>query len=59
MVASLIKENKSLLDSSYELQLRLEESQSRINTLTQDLDAVREESQQGCFDPTLWTPLFR
>jgi diguanylate cyclase len=46
VVESLIKENKTLLDSSYELQLRLEESQSRINALTQDLDAVREESQQ-------------
>jgi len=46
VVASLIKENRSLLDSSYELQLRLEESQSRINTLTHDVDAVREESQQ-------------
>ena len=33
VVASLIKENKSLLDSSYELQLRLEESQNRINIL--------------------------
>jgi diguanylate cyclase len=46
VVESLIKENETLLDSSYELQLRLEESQSRINALTQDLDAVREESQQ-------------
>ena len=46
VVESLIRENKALLDSSYELQLRLEESQSRINALTQDLDTVREESQQ-------------
>ncbi len=46
VVECLMKENKNLLDSSYELQIRLEESQSRINVLTQDLDTVREESQQ-------------
>jgi len=46
VVDCLIKENKSLLDSSFELQLRLEESQSRIDALTHDLDTAREESQQ-------------
>jgi diguanylate cyclase len=46
VVQCLIMENTALLDSSYELQLRLEESKQRIDALTQDLDTAREKSQQ-------------
>jgi len=46
VVKCLIKENTALLDSSHELQLRLEESKQRIESLTQDLDTVREKSEQ-------------
>ena len=46
VVECLVRENKKLLDSSCQLQIRLEESKSRIDALTHDLDAVREESQQ-------------
>ena len=37
---------ETLLNSSCNLQIRLEESKTRIDALTHDLDAVREESQQ-------------
>lgn len=46
VVECLVRENKKLLNSSCQLQIRLEESKSRIDALTHDLDAVREESQQ-------------
>jgi diguanylate cyclase len=46
VVQCLIRENTALLDSSCQLQLRLEESKQRIDVLTQDLDMVREEIQQ-------------
>lgn len=46
VVECLINENRNLLNSSCNLQIRLEESKTRIDALTHDLDAVREESQQ-------------
>jgi diguanylate cyclase len=46
VVECLINENRNLLNSSRNLQIRLEESKNRIEALTHDLDALREESQQ-------------
>ncbi len=46
VVECLINENRTLLDASCNLQIRLEESKNRIDALTHDLDAVREESHQ-------------
>jgi diguanylate cyclase len=46
VVECLINENRNLLNSSCNLHIRLEESKNRIDALTHDLDAVREESQQ-------------
>ena len=46
VVECLIDENRNLLNSSCNLHIRLKESRNRIDALTHDLDAVREESQQ-------------